>query len=83
MKIFDHIEQSDASAIALSKPCTYIKISNDDSTNDMTFNLDGENNLTDPITVVHGTTYEGYFYAFENITIVNGDSCSIRVSVGR
>lgn len=83
MKFIENIEQSDGTDIALSTPCSYIMVKNDDSTNSITFDLDGDNSLSSPITVKAEETFSGYFYPFENVTITNASSCAIRVLIGK
>ena len=83
-KIIEHVEQSTATAI--TKEANYISITNNDSTNSMSFNLTsketGNDLLSSDITVPAGETYSNYFKRFTEITITNGDSCPIVVDIG-
>lgn len=82
MKFLFNKEQATASAIALTTPCTFLVLIND-GLSDVTFDLDGDNALGSPITVKSKETFSGYFLSFENITIVNAGSSSIRVRCGK
>lgn len=82
MRIIENIEQATADNIALSTPATYISLTND-GVGDVTFNVDGDSALTDPITVKQNETVSRYFYTFENITITNAGLSPIRVKIGK
>jgi len=82
MRYIENIEQSTGDNIALANIATYINFTND-GVNPVTFNVDGESELSDPITVKQNETFSGYFYAFQNITITNSGSSPIRVKIGK
>lgn len=83
-RIIEHYEQSDATDRVVEG--NYISITNDDTTNSMTFNLTGKKSgsaiFTSAVTVKKGETYSNFIERFTYITITNGDSCPIRIDVG-